>query len=75
MTDRQASALHDAISALPSGRSRRYSPALRAPVGPVVIHQRVAFAEAAAVGESVLTTQPNGPAADEIRRLYREVTK
>jgi hypothetical protein len=31
--------------------------------------------EAAAVGESVLTTQPNGPAADEIRRLYREVTK
>jgi hypothetical protein len=33
------------------------------------------FTEAAAVGESVLTTQPNGPAADEIRRLYREVIK
>jgi transposase-like protein len=30
MTDRQASALHDAVSALPSGRSRRYSPALKA---------------------------------------------
>jgi chromosome partitioning protein len=41
----------------------------------VVIHQRIAFAEAAAIGESVLTLQPNGSAADEIRRLYREVTK
>lgn len=40
-----------------------------------VIHQRIAFAEAAAIGESVLTTQPNGPAADEIRRLLREVSK
>ena len=47
----------------------------RVPVASVVIHQRVAFAEAAAIGESVLTTQPNSPAADEIRRLYREVTK
>jgi chromosome partitioning protein len=47
----------------------------RVPVASVVVHQRVAFAEAAAIGESVLTTQPNGPAADEIRRLYREVTK
>jgi chromosome partitioning protein len=39
-----------------------------------VIHQRVVFAEAAAVGESVLTVQPGGPAAEEIRRLYREVS-
>ncbi len=40
-----------------------------------VIHQRVAFAEAAAVGESVLTLQRDAQAADEIRRLYREITK
>jgi chromosome partitioning protein len=44
-------------------------------LSPVVIHHRVAFAEAAAVGESVLTTHPTGPAADEIRQLYREVMK
>ena len=43
-------------------------------VAKTVIHQRVAFAEAAATGESVLTTQPSGRAADEMRSLYREVS-
>lgn len=38
-----------------------------------VVHQRIAFPEAAATGESVLTTDPNGPAAVEIRRLFRAV--
>lgn len=41
----------------------------------VVIHQRVAFAEAANIGESVLTTQADGPAAVEIRELYNYVTR
>lgn len=39
----------------------------------VVLHQRIAYVEAAAGGESVLTTEPKGAAAHEIRRLYREV--
>lgn len=39
------------------------------------VHQRVAFAEAAAVGESVLTMDPDGPAAAEIRSLYRRVVQ
>jgi chromosome partitioning protein len=41
----------------------------------VVIHQRVAFAEAANIGESVLTTQADGPAAVEIRELHNYVTR
>jgi chromosome partitioning protein len=39
------------------------------------IHQRTAFAEAAAIGESVLTTEPSGPAADEIRHLYARIAR
>jgi chromosome partitioning protein len=39
-------------------------------VAPVVVHQRIAFASSAAVGESVLTTDPGSPAAEEIRKLY-----
>jgi chromosome partitioning protein len=38
---------------------------------PVVVHQRVSFVEAASAGESVLTTHPDGPAADEIRSLFK----
>jgi chromosome partitioning protein len=38
-----------------------------------VVHQRVAFPEASARGEAVLTTEPQGPAAFEIRRLYKVV--
>jgi len=37
------------------------------------VHQRIAFAEAATVGESVLTLEPRGPAATEIRALYRKI--
>lgn len=37
------------------------------------IHQRVTFAHAATVGESVLTVEPRGPAASEIRALYRKI--
>ena len=36
MTDRQAPALHDAVSVLRSGRGRRYSPALKARILEVV---------------------------------------
>jgi chromosome partitioning protein len=43
-------------------------------VASVVIHQRIAFAEAAAAGESVLTTEPDGAAAGEVRELYACVT-
>jgi hypothetical protein len=38
-----------------------------------VVHQRIAFAEASAVGESVVTTDPHGALALEITRLWRAV--
>jgi chromosome partitioning protein len=38
-----------------------------------VIHQRIAFPEASALGESVLTMAPSSPAASEVRRLWRAV--
>jgi chromosome partitioning protein len=38
-----------------------------------IVHSRIAFAEAAAVGATVLTTEPNGPAASEVRALYKAV--
>lgn len=47
----------------------------RGEVASVVIHQRIAFAEAATNGECVLTTDPSGAAAEEIRALYRNLTK
>lgn len=47
----------------------------RGEVAPVVIHQRIAFAEAAANGESVMSVDPNSPAAEEIRTLYRAIMK
>jgi chromosome partitioning protein len=37
------------------------------------VHQRIAFPEAAAVGESVLTREGTGAAAFEIRRLWRAI--
>jgi len=49
--------------------------ATKGEVADVVIHQRIAFAEAAAIGESVLTTDPEGQAADEIRALYKAIAK
>jgi chromosome partitioning protein len=39
-------------------------------LAPVTIAPRVAFAEAASSGESVLSLAPDGPAADEVRRLW-----
>ena len=39
-------------------------------LAPVTIGNRVAFAESMFTGESVLTTAPGTPAADEIVRLY-----
>jgi chromosome partitioning protein len=36
-----------------------------------IVHARIAFPEASAVGETVLTTEPNGDAAREIRQLYK----
>lgn len=49
--------------------------ATRGEVAEAVVHQRIAFAEAAATGESVLTTEPDGQAADEIRALYKTIAK
>jgi len=42
------------------------------PVLPTAICQRVAFAESAALGASVLETEPTGAAACEILSLTRE---
>lgn len=56
----------------------RDTPSVLADVGetaPVTIHQRVAFIEAATAGESVLTLQPDSPAADEIRSLFQYLTR
>jgi chromosome partitioning protein len=39
-----------------------------------IVHQRIAFPEASAAGESVLTRVPSGSAALEIRRLWRLVS-
>ncbi len=44
-------------------------------VSPVVLHQRIALTEAQKIGESVLTTEPKGRAASEIRALYKSLTK
>jgi chromosome partitioning protein len=41
----------------------------------VTIRQRIIFAEAAAVGESVLTAEPGGSAAFEIRALFRALNQ
>jgi chromosome partitioning protein len=43
------------------------------PVLPTAVSQRVAFAESAALGASVLETEPTGAAAQEILSLTREV--
>lgn len=53
MTDRQTSALHDAVSALPSGRSRRYSPALRSRILDVVHARRAQGASWAQLAEQL----------------------
>ena len=43
-------------------------------LAPVVISNRVAFAESALEGESVVSVAPNSAAADEIHRLYAILT-
>jgi chromosome partitioning protein len=43
------------------------------PVLHVAISQRVAFAESAALGQSVLETEPHGTAAQEITAFTHEV--
>jgi hypothetical protein len=40
-----------------------------------VIHQRIAFPESSATGESVLTMEPDGAAAVEVRALFRTIKK
>lgn len=60
--------------AIPGTLLARQAPealAERGELAEAMLCQRVAYAEAAAAGESVMTTQPAGPAAEEIRRLYR----
>ena len=56
----------------------RETPDALAEVGttaPVVIHLRVAFPEAANIGESVLTTVPESAAAEDVRSLYKFITR
>jgi chromosome partitioning protein len=43
------------------------------PILPSAVHQRVAFAESAATGQTVLETAPDGPAAREIRDLVKAI--
>jgi len=43
------------------------------PVLKAAISQRVSFAESAAVGQTVLETEPNGSAAQEIRAMLSEL--
>jgi chromosome partitioning protein len=38
-----------------------------------IVHARIAFPEAAARGETVLTTEPDGPAAWEVGKVYKAV--
>ncbi len=55
----------------------RQAPAVLATAGavaPTVVHQRIAFASSAAIGESVLTTDPDSPAAREVLGLYHDIT-
>lgn len=40
-----------------------------------VVHQRIAFPEASAVGESVLTVEPGGAASTEILQLFRIIQR
>ena len=40
-----------------------------------IIHQRIVFPEAAALGESVLTVEPDGLASREIKSLFRAVRR
>lgn len=47
--------------------------ALELPLLDTHVHQRVAYAEAAGAGLSVLDIKPDGKAADEVRSLAREV--
>ena len=54
----------------------RQAPSVLATAGEVastVIHQRIAFASSAAIGESVLTVSPDSSAAREIRELYQRL--
>jgi len=43
------------------------------PVLKAAISQRVGFAESAAVGQTVLETDPNGSAAQEVRAMLAEL--
>jgi hypothetical protein len=64
-------------SAPPRGRTLAcIRDALRtsAPFAPVVIGNRISFAIAIVGGESVLTTEPSGPAAEELRALWSVIT-
>lgn len=54
------------------------APATLAEAGPVcsvVLRNRVVYAAAITAGESVLTLEPEGPAADEVRALYTALWK
>ena len=62
---------------IPGTRLAREAPVVLAELGlelAAPVHQRIAFAEVFATGESVLTLDAEGAAADEIRRLWRTVS-
>jgi chromosome partitioning protein len=63
--------------AIVGSRLAEEAPTALKEVGQVVgvIHNRIAFADAAARGESVLTTAPSSQAADEITALWRALKK
>jgi chromosome partitioning protein len=54
-------------------RSARDALGQRGQVSDTTIQQRVVYPESAATGESVLTTQPKGPAAAELQKLFDEI--
>lgn len=54
-------------------RSARETMAERGQIAETIIQHRVAYPEAATIGESVLTVQPSSPAALEIDNLFLEI--
>lgn len=44
-------------------------------LAPIVLHQRVVYARALGLGEAVVTTEPDGPAATEVRDLLDYLMK
>lgn len=64
--------------AVENTKNKREAPDALAPFGDVaeaILHQRQVYTDALGMGESVLTLDPGGMAAEEIRLLYRETVR